>query len=137
MPSARPATFPFGKDDPRSMVAVGVLGLAFVLLQSARSLENGAAPAVTLRVDPNTCPEAALYALPRLGPALVGRIVEARRAAPFRSVDDLAMRVQGIGPVTAEALRPYLQFAPEADDRYARLPASRPVSARRGPTPGD
>ena len=70
------------------------------------------APAV-LVVDPNTAAPGVLLALPRLGPTLVDRIVEARRRAPFRSIEDFDARVRGIGPVTIEALRPYLRIEGE------------------------
>ena len=78
-------------------------------------------PSPRLAVDPNTAPPPVLGALPKLGPALVGRIVAARAEAPLRSLDDLDARVRGIGPATVEALRPHLRFGPEAprDDRGA------------------
>jgi competence ComEA-like helix-hairpin-helix protein len=58
----------------------------------------------TARVDVNTADAATLRALPGIGPALARRIIETRRAGPFRSVDDL-QRVPGIGPATVERLR--------------------------------
>ena len=66
----------------------------------------------TLAVDPNTAPAPVLMALPTLGPALAGRIVEAREEAPFRSIDDFDRRVKGIGPARVAALRPFLRFEP-------------------------
>ena len=51
-----------------------------------------------------------LEALPGLGPALAGRIDEARANRPFRSLDDFDRRVKGIGPSKAAALRPFLRF---------------------------
>ena len=45
-----------------------------------------------LIVDPNTAPPAVLNALPKLGPAMIRRIVAAREEAPFRSLDDLDAR---------------------------------------------
>jgi len=63
-----------------------------------------------LVVNLNTAPPAVLAALPRLGPSLVNRIVTARERAPFRSLDDLDARVQGIGPATIVALKPFLRI---------------------------
>lgn len=56
-------------------------------------------------VDLNRADTTLLQTLPGVGPALARRIAEARRAGPFRTVDDLA-RVRGIGPATVERLRP-------------------------------
>ena len=63
-----------------------------------------------LVVDPTTAPSEVLAVLPRLGPPLVGRIVTARREAPFHSVDDLDARLRGIGPARLAALRPHLRI---------------------------
>ena len=63
-----------------------------------------------LKVNPNTAPMPVFEALPGLGPALAGRIAEARAARPFASVADLDRRVKGIGPAKAAALGPFLRF---------------------------
>jgi competence protein ComEA len=63
-----------------------------------------------LVVNVNTAPAAVLDALPRLGPALAGRIVAGREERPFHSLGDLDARVKGIGPATVAALRPHLRF---------------------------
>ncbi len=60
---------------------------------------------LTRPVDVNRAGEEELQRLPGIGPTLARRIVEARRVAPFRSVDDLR-RVRGIGVKTLEKLRP-------------------------------
>lgn len=65
------------------------------LSAGARALRDGG------RIDVNTASEGDLQLLPRIGPALASRIVEAR---PFGAVDDL-VRVRGIGPRTLERLR--------------------------------
>jgi competence protein ComEA len=78
-----------------------------------------------LIVDPNTASPEVLSALPKLGPALVGRLVAAREEAPFRSLDDLDARVRGIGPATLAALRPYLLIEPSG----RRTPALISVAA--------
>ena len=69
-----------------------------------------------LVVDVNTAPVPVLEALPGIGPALAGRIVEARARVPFRSLADVDRRVKGIGPVKAAGLRPYLRFADPVPD---------------------
>ncbi len=66
-------------------------------------------------IDPNTVPPPVLMALPRLGPTIVGRIVEAREERPLESPIDLQTRVKGIGPATIASLEPFLRF--EADSR--------------------
>ncbi len=58
-----------------------------------------------LRLDLNLADQADLEALPRIGPVLARRILEARRARAFGSVDELR-RVKGIGPVMLARLRP-------------------------------
>jgi competence protein ComEA len=83
------------------------------LLWMSRPEAGPATPLPPLVVDPNDAPEEILAVLPRLGPTLAGRIVEARREAPFRSLDDLAARVKGIGPSTSRAIRPHLRFEPD------------------------
>lgn len=71
----------------------------------------GRAPA---GIDPNRADEAALRSLPGVGPVLAGRIVAARREAPFRSPEDL-LRVSGIGPATLAKLRPHLVWPASRD----------------------
>lgn len=64
-------------------------------------------PTLTQRLDLNRATAAELRRLPRIGPVLSQRILDARAEKPFRSVDDLR-RVRGIGPKTMERLRPYV-----------------------------
>lgn len=52
-------------------------------------------------VEVNRASEADLATLPGIGPVLAQRVIEAR---PFASWADLQVRVQGIGPKTAERL---------------------------------
>jgi competence protein ComEA len=84
--------------------------VALGLIAGSRPPAGPPAPPPRLIVDPNTAPPEVLGALPKLGPALVGRLVAARDEASFRSVDDLDARVRGIGPATLAALRPYLRI---------------------------
>lgn len=61
-----------------------------------------------VRMNLNTADAALLQRLPRIGPALAGRIIAYREAnGPFRRVEDVT-RVRGIGEKTLEKLAPYL-----------------------------
>lgn len=73
----------------------------------ARALRDGEP------LDVNRATPAELELLPRIGPAMAQRIVEAR---PFASVDDLT-RVRGIGPRTLETLRPLVRAGPISEAR--------------------
>ncbi|MEO0815320.1 MAG: ComEA family DNA-binding protein, partial [Myxococcota bacterium] len=65
-----------------------------------------------LRLDLNRASEGDLELLDGVGPSLAQAIVEYRgEHGPFRAVDDLE-KVNGIGPKTLAALRPYLDVAP-------------------------
>jgi competence protein ComEA len=60
-------------------------------------------------VDLNAADEAALDALPGVGPVIAGRIVAWRRQhGRFSSVDELT-EVSGIGEATLERLRPLVR----------------------------
>jgi competence protein ComEA len=54
--------------------------------------------------DVNKASRAELEAIPGVGPALSGKILEARRSGEFRNWDDLVERVSGIGPGSAARL---------------------------------
>lgn len=59
-------------------------------------------------VNLNSATADQLQLLPRVGPALAGRILEFRQAnGPFHSVDEL-VAVKGIGDASMETLRPYV-----------------------------
>lgn len=67
---------------------------------------------VAFQVDVNQAAWPELALLPGIGPQLAQRIVAEREAhGPFRDLDDLR-RVRGIGPKTAERMRPYLAPLP-------------------------
>ena len=100
------------------LILLGAL-MGVPLAWASRDAPTGPVPPPTLRVDANSAPPAVLGALPGIGPVLAGRIVEARAASPFGSLDDLDRRVKGIGPAKAGALRPFLRF-PEPDRAPAR-----------------
>ncbi len=59
-------------------------------------------------VNINTASLEQLQLLPRVGPALAGRIVEFRETSgPFQSVDEI-VAVKGIGEAALERLKPYI-----------------------------
>lgn len=69
-------------------------------------------PKVTFPLAINQADHRTLQALPRIGPAMAGRIVAWREAhGPFRNGDDL-LKVRGIGPRTLEQLLPLVTFQP-------------------------
>lgn len=69
------------------------------------------------RIDPNAATAAELQRLPRVGPALAGRIVEDReRRGRFLSLEELG-RVPGIGERTLERLAPHLSLRPGGGGR--------------------
>ena len=92
------------------------MGLAIGLFVVTIGAPSGPSePIPELRIDPNTAPAGVLEALPKGGPAVVSRIIEARDQAPFRDLDDFDVRVRGVGPVMLEAMRPYLRFDSTTD----------------------
>lgn len=80
-------------------------------------------------LDLNTATADDLIALPRIGPALAGRILAFRsQNGPFRFVDDLLM-VRGIGEKTLEGLRPLVHIGRVPDT------AGEDSDTLRAPTP--
>lgn len=64
-------------------------------------------------VNINQAESSQLELLPRIGPALAGRILEMREQdGPFKTVEDL-MLVRGIGEKTFEMLKPFLVLTGE------------------------
>ncbi|MBO6937139.1 MAG: helix-hairpin-helix domain-containing protein [Deltaproteobacteria bacterium] len=82
-------------------------------------------------IDVNHASQADLELLPRVGPAIAGRIVAAR---PFTSIEDL-QRVRGIGPRTVERLRSMIVVHQEGDESAATL-APAPADGYQGLSPG-
>lgn len=65
-------------------------------------------------VDPNSATATELALLPRVGPSIAQRIIDARRrGVRFSSVEQLES-VRGIGPVMRERIRPWVGFAADA-----------------------
>lgn len=61
-----------------------------------------------LALDLNRATQQDLEALPGIGPALAGRIIEYRqKIGPFRTIDDLE-QVSGVGPKKLTQVKPYL-----------------------------
>jgi competence protein ComEA len=118
-------------DRAHRLLAGSSVVLALALGWTSRPGPGPARSHTRLVIDPNTAPPAVLNALPRLGPVLVGRIVEERERRPFDSLADLDQRVRGIGPATVAAIGPYLRFRsdPPHDAATASL-ASRPRATR-------
>lgn len=93
-------------------IALVVVALWWVWQGAAtgRVIDIDRAPAVPISfvVNVNEADWPELSQLPGIGPVLAQRIVASRaQDGPFRSVDDLR-RVQGIGPITIERLRPHV-----------------------------
>ena len=66
-----------------------------------------------LYLDLNRASAFQLSLLPGLGPARSARIVgERERAGPFRSLEDLARRVGGLGPGLIRRFSPFLKNLP-------------------------
>ncbi len=99
----------------RSLLIVAAVPLALRFVWAVPVDSPPPEPWPALAVDANTAPVPVLEALPGLGPALSGRIDQARTARPFRSLDDLDRRVKGIGPAKASGLRPFLRFPNPAE----------------------
>lgn len=107
-----PAHAPWGWNGPARVLLTLIAAAAAIGLGASARPQRTTSRVPPLVVDPNTAPAAVLVSLPRLGPALAGRIVEARNAEPFHTLDDLDRRVPGIGPSTMTALRPFLHIEP-------------------------
>ena len=102
----------------RRRQALTFLVMGFALATLAASIGDRTKPTVVhprLQIDPNTAPVGVLEALPRIGPTIASRIIEARESALFRDEADLDRRVRGLGPVTMSGIRPHLRFESTPD----------------------
>jgi competence protein ComEA len=95
------------------MLVAFVLAIAMILSIASRARGPEQAASVRLLIDPNTAPQGVLEALPRIGPVLARRIIEAREGSPILDADDLDRRIRGVGPATIDAMLPYLHFGDE------------------------
>ena len=113
--SLLPPVDPLAEESPPDGTAAQTLGDSTASQIAGAAVERAAAPRRSGKPPPaptnvNTASEAELQRLPRIGPALAGRIVEYRRAnGPFRSADQLT-EVRGIGEKTLEKLRPWVRW---------------------------
>ncbi|MDX2035126.1 MAG: helix-hairpin-helix domain-containing protein [Isosphaeraceae bacterium] len=135
-PLSRPASpgFPEVFIGSTLILGLSILGLSAAFDAKARGTTD------ELHVDPNSAPPALLAALPRLGPALVGRIVEAREQSAILDESDLD-RIPGIGPRTLEEVRPYLSFGDDVPPAPSPKPPGdgeehRSTVANQGGEPG-
>lgn len=117
---------PWLRRKEQATVAVGVtLALLFLaaywLVQGGHrgdliEIEEAGPLEARFRVDVNSAQWPELAQLPEIGEVLARRIVDSRTAqGPFVDHDDLR-RVNGIGPVTLERVRPYLLPMPPQSD---------------------
>jgi competence protein ComEA len=86
-----------------------LLPIAIVVMTvfAAIGAVEGSQPAAGV-VNINTASPEQLQLLPRVGPALAGRIIEFRETnGPFRSVDEI-VAVKGIGESSFEKLEPFI-----------------------------
>lgn len=84
----------------------------------AIAVDRSSPQSIPFYIDPNTANWVEWMQLPGIGETTARRIVEDREAnGPFLSVDDVR-RIKGIGSVTAEKIRPFLQIkeTPQHDD---------------------
>jgi competence ComEA-like helix-hairpin-helix protein len=118
---------------------------------------------VKLQIDVHRAPVAELKLLPGVGPTLAARIAEfVAEHGPLENAEQL-LEVHGVGPLTLEAIRPYLVVhggerpprCPESEAAATmavshdgelhgrheigsrRIPAAQPLPARRRSTAGD
>jgi competence protein ComEA len=76
------------------------------------------------QVDVNKAEWPELAQLPGIGRTLAERIVASRRTdGPFLDHEDLRRRVNGIGPVTLDRIKPYLLPMPGGDNLAGGGPA--------------
>ena len=88
---------------PAEAVTIPTTGYADAPARPRRSSANN-----PVRMNLNTADAALLQRLPRIGPALAGRIIAYRQnVGPFRRVEDV-VNVRGIGDKTLEKIAPYL-----------------------------
>ncbi|MEJ2581094.1 MAG: helix-hairpin-helix domain-containing protein [Acidobacteriota bacterium] len=77
-----------------------------IALSAVAGAADGQQPNGVVNINNASAEE--LQLLPRVGPALAGRIIEFREAnGPFRSVDEI-IAVKGIGERSFENLKPYI-----------------------------
>lgn len=126
----RPAPAATEWDSPPAAAEAPATGVrAAVRAGLAHEREAGTPLAAGEGIDPNTASAAQLERLPRVGPALAGRIVEHRQVhGPFRSLTDLDA-VPGIGPAMLANLAPHLALPAGAAPAAASAPRAQSAAA--------
>jgi competence protein ComEA len=85
-----------------------VLALVLVIFAAAALVSAAGGESAKGVVNINTASAEQLQLLPRVGPALAGRIIAFRETnGPFRSIDEI-VAVKGIGERSFAKLEPYL-----------------------------
>lgn len=88
------------------------------------------------KVNVNSAEAAELSLLPRVGPAIAGRILEFRKEnGPFKTLEDL-MLVRGIGEKTFALMKPYVQLSGETT-LSEKVSASKAAAATEGSSNDD
>lgn len=142
-PSPPPTPLRLAWPHSTQLATAFLLGAALTLLaiQVWQSLAGGARPSDLQRtrstlLDLNRAGRAELMQLPGIGPALAERIETHRQThGHFKSVDDLRA-VHGIGPVTLDRIRPWVEVSQSDDEESmppARLAMDRPASKKETP----
>lgn len=91
-------------------IVVPLRGIATVAQTPPATQHNGTKMLPAQPVNINRADAAALQALPGIGPAMAGRIIEWRtQKGAFATIDDLR-NVKGIGARKLEKLRPYVSL---------------------------
>ena len=107
----------------RCCVLMMILGLSASLITLPSLLTTTAIVFAADTAEPlalNTATADQLKALPGIGAARAEAIILDRvRRGPFRTIEDLD-RVDGVGPATIEALRPFVKPARSAPSSTAR-----------------
>ena len=84
------------------------VAMFLLIICAAMSVAGDDTPAANGVVNINTAASEQLQLLPRVGPALAGRIIEYREAnGPFKTVEEV-LAVKGIGDSSFDRLHPYL-----------------------------
>ena len=89
-------------------VGLGLLGVAWVLTSLQQALDDSVIaarnPLIGRRLDPSTTTLPEWTLIPGIGPAVAGRLDEARRDGRLGPLQD----VPGVGPITRREAAPYL-----------------------------
>ena len=106
---------PPGIRQQQALMSVAMIGLVilttWLILHRQRLVDYCYPPEQTIRfsLDINSAPPSELSLLPGIGTTMAERIIETRtKHGPFTNIDEI-VRVSGIGDVTLEEIRPFIQ----------------------------